>query len=98
MRELRTVAPLTLAPSLENSSAVAFPMPVEAPVTRATLPSSLPGILGTILCYCSTSTSFKQVLVGCAELNLILFDVKIELFTGGSPERCGVSVSVVARS
>ena len=43
--QLRTVASLTLAPSLENKSAAAFPMPDEAPVTRATLPSSLPVIL-----------------------------------------------------
>jgi len=39
------LASRTLAPSLANMIAVAFPMPVEAPVTRATLPSSLPGMI-----------------------------------------------------
>lgn len=32
----------TFAPSLANVIAVAFPMPVDAPVTSATFPSSLP--------------------------------------------------------
>lgn len=43
--ETRIFAPPTLAPSLANIIAVTLPMPVEAPVTRATLPSSLPGML-----------------------------------------------------
>ena len=38
----------TLAPSLAKLIAAAFPMPDDAPVTRATLPSSLPGMIAEL--------------------------------------------------
>ena len=37
----------TFAPSLAKVIAVALPMPDDAPVTSATFPSSLPGIIAT---------------------------------------------------
>src|SRR4051812_30742189 len=48
-----TSAATTLTPSRANASAAARPMPLAAPVTKATLPAKLPFEFVVIVCSCS---------------------------------------------
>ena len=84
IQQLCTVAPLTLAPSLENKSAVAFPMPDEAPVTRATLPSSLPVIL-----------SLKKLVVRCGDDDVVEEELRRRLRREKNrlPQQCRYIIS-----
>src|SRR5579871_1187403 len=51
-RSARRATIATRAPSTASASAVASPIPEDAPVTIATLPSNFPGILSPLFLHC----------------------------------------------